>query len=384
MSMPTDVLVEKLGEDVFDPGKRFVSNPVLPPRRALEEAAGIINKSKNAAILAGWGARHAGPELMAFAKKIGAVIATTSRAKGVINEADPLSLGVLGSIGAKYAAKAVQGCDLLIVAGSGFRQANLVAAETRKVQIDWDTTRAAKTFDLDAGLQGEARITLAALSDLVEQRAGDADFLKDVARLRAEHFEEIEAQSKDMSSPINPGLVIQTIKRHALRDAIICVDVGDHTYWFYKYFICEGQKTYLSANIASMGFSLPAALSAQLDFPDKQVITVTGDGGFAMLMGDFTTAVREELPITIVLFNDGQLKNIKKEQRRDDYPEYGVSFKNPNFAEFANSSGGFGVRVDDPTKLDEAIRAAFASRLPALVEVMVDKEKTAPGVKSAR
>ena len=309
-------------------------------------------------------------------------MATTSRAKGLINETHHLSVGVLASIGAKHAAKAVQGCDLLILIGTGFRQANLVPANIKTIQIDWDTTRIAKTFDLDIGLIGEAKVSLEKLLGQVDRKPGDATYLSQVAKFKKEHLKEISDDARDMSSPINPGLVIQTIKKHVKSDATICVDVGDHTYWFYKKFICEGQKTYLSANIASMGFSLPAALSAQLDFPDKQVICVTGDGGFAMLMADFTTAVREKLPINVVVFNDRVLKNIKKEQNRDNYPEYGVSFENPNFAEYASSSGGLGIRVDDPHKLDMAIKKAFSSPLPSLVEVLVDREKMAASTKS--
>ncbi|HEB12783.1 MAG TPA: thiamine pyrophosphate-binding protein [Actinobacteria bacterium] len=382
LSMPTDVLVEKLAEKVYEPKKRIVDNPVLPQIKDIKRAAALINKSKKVAILAGWGARHSGQELLGLAQKIKGVVATTSRAKGLINETHELSVGVLGSIGAKHAAKAVQGCDLLIIIGTGFRQANLIPANIMTIQIDWDTTRTAKTFDLDIGLIGEAKVTLEKLADLVDEKPGVATYLNEVAKFKKQHLKEIETDAKDMTSPINPGLVIQTIKKHVDSDAIICVDVGDHTYWFYKKFVCEGQRTYLSANIASMGFSLPAALAAQLDFPDKQVVCVTGDGGFAMLMADFTTAVRQKLPISVVVFNDGALKNIKKEQNRDDYPEYGITFKNPNFAEFAKSSGGLGIRVNDPHKLDAAIKKAFLSTVPALVEVIVDREKMAASTKS--
>ena len=130
-----------------------------------------------------------------------------------------------------------------------------------------------------------------------------------------------------------------------------------------------------------MGFGLPAALSAKLDYPDKQVICLTGDGGFAMLMADFTTAVREKLSIKIILFNDGKLKNIKKEQLRDNYPEFGVSFPNPNFAEFAKTAGGEGYRINDPKELDKTLKKAINSKKPSLIEVMIDPEKLAAATK---
>ena len=130
-----------------------------------------------------------------------------------------------------------------------------------------------------------------------------------------------------------------------------------------------------------MGFGLPAALSAKLDYPDKQVICLSGDGGFGMLMADFTTAIRESLAIKIIVFNDGKLKNIKKEQLRDSYPEFGVSFPNPNFAEYAKTAGGEGYRITNPKELDKTLKKAFSSKKPSLIEIMIDPEKMAAATK---
>jgi pyruvate oxidase len=135
--------------------------------------------------------------------------------------------------------------------------------------------------------------------------------------------------------------VIQALKKKAANNAIICSDVGDHTYWFYKRFVCEQHQTFLCANMAGM---------------------------------EFMTAVYNKLPITVIVFNDGKLKNIKKEQESYGYPEYRVSFTNPNMAEMAKSSGGLGIRVEDPLKLDPALEEAFDSSQPAIVEVMVDSD----------
>jgi pyruvate oxidase len=130
-----------------------------------------------------------------------------------------------------------------------------------------------------------------------------------------------------------------------------------------------------------MGFAFPASLAAKLEYPDKQVIALTGDGGFGMLMADFTTAVREDLAVKVVVFNDGKLKNIMKEELRSGYPEYGVSFPNPRFADFALECGGDGYRVEDPGDLDAALESAFKSAKPAIVEVMVDPDKMASATK---
>lgn len=382
LSTPTDILSEKLDEKIFIPDKRVFKPDVMPDDEDILSAAKLINESEKVAIFAGWGARHSGDLLVKLAEKLKAPIATTSRAKGVINETHRYSVGVLGSIGPKQSAQAVKKCELLIIIGSGFRQVNLLPPGIKIVQIDIDATRVAKTINVDRGLVGDAKLTLQKLVPLIDEKEENKNFIDTIDRIKEEYRNEIKTDSTDMSVPISPGYIIQAIKRNVSDDAIICVDVGDHTYWFYKKFVCEGQRTFMSANIASMGFGFPASLSAKLDFPDTQVVCVTGDGGFAMLMADFTTAVREDLAIKVIVFNDGKLKNIKKEQARDNYPEYGVSFPNPNFAEFARSCGGEGYRVEDPAELDSILKSAFGSDRPCLVEVIVDPEKMAAGTKS--
>ena len=129
--------------------------------------------------------------------------------------------------------------------------------------------------------------------------------------------------------------------------------------------------------------AFPGSLAAQLAYPDRQVICVNGDGGFGQLMADFTTAVREELPVKVVLFNDGRIKNIAKEQAMYGYPVFGIGFPNPDFAEFARTCGGEGYRCETPGELDEALKEAFASDRPALIDVLVDPEKMAPSTKVA-
>jgi pyruvate oxidase len=383
ISTPTDILTEKLSQDITILEHELFDNKILSDEKIIKKGATVINQCKKVVILAGWGARHASNQLLELSKKLNAPIATTSRAKGTIHETYSLALGVLGSIGSKHAAQAVQNADCIFVIGSGFRQANLVPDKVKIIQIDIDPTRIGKTFDVSAGLLGDASLILQKLIHYVDSKPPQPDLLESIKKLKLEHKEEIEIEGKDYSIPINPGFVIQAIKRIISKNAIICVDVGDHTYWFYKKFICEGQKPYLSANMASMGFGLPAALSAKLDYPDRQVVCVTGDGGFGMLLADFTTAVREKLDITIIVFNDGRLKNIKKEQIRSNYPEFGVTFPNPNFAIFADSAGGKGFRITDPKELDNALKEAFQSKLPCIIEILVDPDKMAAGTKSA-
>jgi len=261
--------------------------------------------------------------------------------------------------------------DLIIILGSGFRQRNLVP-KIDVIQVDIDATRVGKTFPVKVGIVGDAHRVIQMLKKTTQKRKIEPDFLEAIRLAHAKYKELIEEDARNKQKPIHPGAVIQALKRQAAQDALICSDVGDHTYWFYKRFVCEGQQTLLCANMAGMGFSVPAAVACQFAQPKRQVIAITGDGGFGMAGMEFTTAVHNKLPIAVIVFNDGKLKNIKKEQEEYGYPEYRVSFPNPNFADMATSAGGMGIRVSNPEKLDEAIKKALDSPLPSLVEVMVD------------
>ena len=383
LSTPTDVLMERSATDTLDPGRRLHRGAPQPPDDEIARAVELVNASDRVAILAGWGTRHHGALLTELSEKLKAPIATTSRAKGAILETERRSVGVLGSIGGKRAGRAFQGADLVLVIGTGFRHARLIPAGTKIIQVDRDATRIGRTFDVEVGVHGDAGAALAGLvAGAAPKAIEDAEWWGKIDADRGAFLGELAVAGEDQSVPINPGSVIQALQRNVSSDAVITVDVGDHSYWFFRDFICSGQRTYLSANIASMGFGLPAALSAQLDFPDRQVVCLTGDGGFGMLMADFTTAVREKLPINVVVMNDGRLKNIKKEQARDGFPEFGISFPNPDFAGFAESCGGLGYRVESPGELDAAMTEAFGSDRPAIIDVVVDPERMAASART--
>jgi len=382
LSLPTDVLAEELEDEIWKPEEHLFKQILTPTDEDVEKAAKLVDESRRPIILGGWGIRNCGKEIVELAERISAPIATTSRAKGAIPETHNLAVGVLGSIGTRFAAKAMTKADLVIVVGSGFRQRNLVP-RLPIVQVDIDGVKLGKSFPIRVGLTGDAKAVLKKLIKKVSAKKPDKSYFDEIKKIKEEHLEEIREDSENMSVPIHPGYVIQAIKRHAEKNAIICVDVGDHTYWFYKKYTCDGEKTLMSANMASMAFALPASLVAQIDFPNRQVICVTGDGGFGMLMADFTTAVYNRLPIKVVLFNDSKLKNIKKEQMMYGYKEFGTDFVNPNFADFAKSCGGEGYRVEKPEELDRALEQAFKSDNPAIVDVVVDPEKMAPIIKVA-
>ena len=150
------------------------------------------------------------------------------------------------------------------------------------------------------------------------------------------------------------------------------IDIGDITYWYMQFFPAARQRTLISSHLAAMAFAYPAALAAQLEQPDRQVICITGDGGFAMNMADFTTAVKYKLPVTVILLNNNCYGRVVGEEREAGIAEYATDLLNPDFAAFANSCGGLGIRVEREQDLSDAIRTALESDLPALVEVLTD------------
>ena len=257
------------------------------------------------------------------------------------------------------------------------RAANVVNTAVKKAYAEHGVAALSLPTDVLAapavGGVGDVREALPRLLDLVPAKDMDKDFQKEVRGYRDEHLRDVAALRDRKTRPVHPGFVVSWLNELIPKDAVVTVDVGDHTYWFYKMFVADGQRTYLSANMASMAFALPAALAASLHERSRPTFCVTGDGGFGMLMADFTTAVREKLPIKVILFNDRRLKNIVKEQTVAGFPRYGVEFPNPNFAEYAASAGGLGVRVDDPDDFAPAVKKALKEKSrPSLIEVIVD------------
>ncbi len=382
LSLPTNVLTEPAVTERWDRPKRLFRAAMVPSETDLQAAARLINDAEHPAVFAGWGTRRSARQVQELAEILKAPIATTSRAKGVVPDKSPLALGVLGSLGNPYAPAVLSKADLLIILGTGFRQSNLLP-DIPILQVDLDPVRLGRNFSVELGLVGEVSRTLSALVPLLEKRTKVSARIKDsLERARDKWEADREEDRFQDGSPIHPGFLVAGLRRHVKPNAIVAVDVGDHTYWYYRRFQSEDEFTLMSASMASMGFALPAAVASQFECPEHQVVCVTGDGGFAMVMGDFTTAVKHHLPIKVIVFNDSRLKNIKKEQNRDGYPEYGITLLNPDFAVFAESTGALGVRVDSGKDLDDAMSKVFSHDGPALLDVVLDPEAMLPGVKN--
>lgn len=375
LSFPSNVVSAKVPDAdrrhrVFGRGAE-----TAPCEADLDRAAEILNRAPSIAILAGIGAREAAPAMVDLAEMLGAPIIKTLRAKDVIDDDHPLCVGGLGLLGTRAAVKAIEGCDALLMVGTDFPYHDFYPEKARAIQIDVDQRRLGQRFPIDVGLAGHAHLALRALCDRIKPK-DDRSYLVAMQKEMATWRSHVAAEQASSDVPLKPQRVAAAISTLADDDAIFICDTGAVTVWGARHLdVRRDQRFTLSASLASMAFGLPGAIGAQLAYPDRQVIALAGDGGFSMLMADFLTAVKYELPITVVVFNNGKLGLIQMEQESQGFPEFETHLHNPDFAEFARLCGGDGARVLEPAELEPALTRALASEKPFVVDVSVNPEE---------
>ncbi|HIH36401.1 MAG TPA: thiamine pyrophosphate-binding protein, partial [Methanocellales archaeon] len=299
---------------------------------------------------------------------------TTFRGKGVIDEDDDLYVGSHGTIGSTAAAKLVRASDLLIVIGSSFSDMTQIP-EKKMIQIDIDPMMIAKNYPVEVGLWGNSANLLTQLIDAVKEKK-NKERLVEMVKLKKEWIDLLMREADPSLKPIRPQYTIKVLNDKISNDAILSLDIGDNGWWFGRNFwMKHTQKLVMSGYLASMGAGLPGAMAAQLAYPNKQVICITGDGGFSMVMGDFLTAVKYELPIKIFLFNNKQLGMIMQEQKIEHYPNWQTDLYNCDFAEYAENCGGEGIKVTDPEELESAVEKALLLDKPVIVDIDTDPKR---------
>lgn len=376
ISIPTDIAFLQVPH--FE--KKFYtfisSEKNTPSQEYLEKAAILLNEATKIVILAGIGTKHAKDELIRAAGILQAPIIRTLRAKDVLSDEHPLSLGGIGLLGTKPSSEAMEKCDLLLMIGTDFPYPEFYpSTKITTIQIDSDPCRIGKRYPVTMGLTGHANATLNSLLPLLNQKTDDS-FLAGLQQEMKEWREQqtkIEVNEKD---PLHPQVVASLAGKLADDDAIFICDTGAVTVWAARHLhIRNEQRFTLSATMASMAFGLPGAIGAQLEFPNRQVIAFCGDGGFQMLMGDFITAVKYKLPIKVIIFNNHKLGLIQMEQEVMGIPQFQVELENPDYAEFAKLCGGDGITVRHAYDLDEAFKKAFATNLPFIINAEINPEE---------
>jgi len=347
----------------------------VPPEGDLRDAAKILNEGTKPVILIGQGAKRAGKEVLEIAEMLGAPIVKALLGKEVVPDDHPLTTGGLGLLGTTPSQEAMESADTILIVGSSFPYMEYLPkpGDARGVQIDDKADRIGLRFPVEIGLVGDAKPTLSALIPFIERKK-DRRFLETAQKGMEAWWELMRERDTRDDMPIKPQRVAWELSQIAPDNAIISGDSGTNTSWIARHFMIRGeQKFSCSGTLATMAPGLPYAIAAQVAFPERKSIAFVGDGAFTMLMGEFATAVKYNLPILVVIIKNNTLGQIKWEQIVFlGNPEYGCELQEIDFAKFAEACGGLGFSVERPDEIRPTLERAMASGRPCVVEVLVD------------
>jgi pyruvate dehydrogenase (quinone) len=352
ITCPVDLQEQTLEQD--EPSKKKVPGhtssvwtppTVVPGPEELKVAARLLNRGQKTVILAGQGALGAADELEDLAERMGAVIVKPLLGKGVVPDESPYTTGGIGLLGTLPSELALEECDTLLMVGTSFPYLEFYPkqGQARAVQIDRDPARIGLRFPVEVGLTGDAGATLRALLPLVERRR-NRSFLKKAQGRMKEWWKLMDSRATTEAMPLKPQVVAHELDRLLRPDAIITTDSGTITTWVARHVrIKRGQQFSCSGNLATMAPGLPYAIAAQVAYPGRQCVAFVGDGGFTMLMGEFATAVKYRLPITVVVIKNNTLGMIKWEQMVFlGNPEYGVRWRGLSLRKAGGGASGAG------------------------------------------
>jgi len=312
---------------------------------------------------------------MATAEALKAPIVHALRGKEFIEYDNPYYAGMTGLLGFSSGYYAIMDCDALLMLGTDFPYQQFYPEKASIAQIDLRPENLGRRTRLDLGLIGDVRDTLTALLPLLKTKQ-DRSHLDQALHHYANNRKSLDDRANGVPGrkPIHPQYLTRIISELASQDAIFTADVGSPTMWAARYLKMNGQRRLLgSFNHGSMANALPQAIGAQVTFPSRQVISLCGDGGFTMLMGDILSIRQHNLPVKIVIFNNGSLGFVELEMKAAGLLDYATTLDNPNFANMAEAIGIRGIRIEDPKDVPDAIRSAFIHDGPVLIDVVVNR-----------
>jgi pyruvate dehydrogenase (quinone)/pyruvate oxidase len=347
----------------------------LPDEADLRCAADVLNAGTKVAILAGQGALAATDELEQLAEALAAPVVKPLLGKAAVPDDSPYTTGSVGLLGTKPSQDALEQCDTLCMVGTSFPYIEFYPkpGQARAVQIDLDPVRIGLRYPVEVGLVGDSRRTLRRLLPLLRRKA-DRGFLESAQAGMKEWWRLMEERGTRPDKPMKPQVVAWELGKRLSRTAIVSSDSGTIATWFARQIPAKrGQMYSLSGTLATMANGLPYTIAAQIAYPDRQCVAFVGDGGFSMLMAEFATAVKYELPIKVVVIKNNTLGQIKWEQMVFlGNPEYGCELHPIDFVAFARACGGTGFRVEDPAECGPVLDRALSLRGPVVVEAVVD------------
>lgn len=370
--VPADVANAPAHDEL--PYSVHVSHPVIRPSDAeLDQIAAVLNASEAITIYAGSGCQGAHDEVVATAARLKAPMAHTSRGKDFLEYDNPYNVGMTGLIGAAAGYHAILDCDvLLLLLGADFAWPQFYPNKAKIIQIDIDPTHLGRRHPVAFGAVGSIKPTLEALLPRLKQHQ-DGSFMEAYVQRHQKQRDADNAESvSDPNGTISGTYLAKLINKHSAADAIFACDDGTPAVWTHRHIDTGGKRrTFASLLHGTMAGGMAAALGLQKCQPGRQVIAMSGDGGFAMLMGDLLTTVQENLPIKIVVFDNGKLGFVDIEQRAAGLVPVYTDLKNPDFGGIAKAAGIWGRRVSKAGELEEAVKEWLAQPGPALLQVKV-------------
>ena len=374
VSLSGDVAMEKIEQEELE-HPVFINRPaVRPSDEELKKLAQLINEAEKVTLLCGAGCVGAHDALLTLGAHIKSPMVHALRGKEHVQYDNPYDVGMTGLIGISSGYHAVEESDLLIMLGTDFPYKEWFPAKSKIVQIDIRTERLGRRCKLDLGLTGDVRETVKSVLPFLEQKT-DGSFLEKCQERYQDNRKNLLSHAQPSpGKAIHPEYLTRVLSEQAADDAIFTTDVGTPTVWAARYVDMKtGRRLIGSFNHGSMASAMPQAIGAQFAYPERQVISLSGDGGFAMLMGDILTIFQYDLPVKLIVYNNSSLGFVAMEMKVIGMPPFGTDLKNPNFAKMADAIGIKGIRVEESEDVEAAIAAALAHPGPVLVDVVVNQ-----------
>lgn len=369
--IPGDVSLLEV-EDTLKPWPALHAPRTLPAEADLLHLSEILKDSEKVTLLCGSGCAGAHAQVVALADTLGAPVVHALRGKEHVEWDNPFDVGMTGLIGFSSGYHAMLDCDTLIMLGTDFPYRQFYPTDAKIIQVDRNPQALGRRATLDLGIAADVGETIDALLPRLTRKT-DRSFLETSLKhyVKARQGLDDLAQPSKANRPIHPQYVARLLSELADDDAIFTADVGSPTVWAARYLKMNGKRRLIgSFNHGSMANAMPQAIGAQAAFPGRQVISMSGDGGFAMLMGDFISLAQLKLPVKVIVFDNSSLGFVAMEMKAAGYLDAGTELKNPDFAAMSNGMGILGIRVEQSEDLEPALRRALAHDGPVLVDVV--------------
>ena len=376
LSVPSDIINEEVPDSDLYREIMIPHASIMPCSGELKKAADILNKGGKIIILAGAGCLGARDELLELAKILNAPIVRTLRATDVMEYENPYWVGGLGMLGFPQGVKAIDECDTLVMFGTDFPYSAFLPGDRNIIQVDMKPAHIGRRCAVTVGIIGHVKPTMVELTKLLKLNK-TTKFLSKVQERRNKWDKTMDKKaSMENRRMIPPQSLTRLASELAADDAVFIVDVGEVTAFAARHLRMRGTQRLLgSFNHGSLGVSMPSAIGVQALDKKRQVVALCGDGAFGMMMQDFVTAARYELPITCIVYNNEKLGFVELEMQATGFPKYGTKLVNPDFAAYADICGGKGFSISKPEELESAIREAYESKQACIIDVKVNPDE---------